>query len=198
MNNHYKSGIYAIINTTNGHRYIGSALKISLRWNRHRKDLRGNKHHSQYLQRAWNKYGESNFVFEVIENCDRTLIIEREKYYIDTLAPVYNVCPNAGSALGRKTRPEVRLKASLRNKALGVKPPEITYELTRRPIRRTSIETGEIKDYRSILDALKDLGKSISKASYLSQVANKKPRRKSAYGFRWEYLPRPSICQLKH
>lgn len=61
------SGIYVIKNTLNDKLYVGAAKSIGTRWANHRKDLNQGKHHSEYLQRAWNKYGKDAFVFEVLE-----------------------------------------------------------------------------------------------------------------------------------
>jgi group I intron endonuclease len=60
------TGIYEILNVRNGHKYIGSSVNISERIIRHRYLLRHNKHHSLPLQRAWNKYGEKTFEFNII------------------------------------------------------------------------------------------------------------------------------------
>ena len=59
------SGIYKITNNVNGKFYIGSSQNISRRWYDHKRELRIQKHHNKYLQRAWNKYGEENFSFEI-------------------------------------------------------------------------------------------------------------------------------------
>jgi group I intron endonuclease len=106
------SGIYSITNTANGHRYIGSAIIIHKRWNEHIRDLCANKHHSIYLQRAWNTYGNDYFIFSIIEQCDNDLLIDREQHYIDTLIPEYNMCRIAGSPLGYKHTDETKEKVS--------------------------------------------------------------------------------------
>lgn len=77
------SGIYGITNIQNGKIYIGSSKHIYQRWKEHIRALNKNKHHSIHLQNAWNKYGEDNFIFEVIETCKEELLLEREQYYID-------------------------------------------------------------------------------------------------------------------
>jgi group I intron endonuclease len=59
--------IYKIINTVNGKFYVGSTTNTRERFRTHRNKLRRNKHHTKHLQAAWNKYGESMFVFHVIE-----------------------------------------------------------------------------------------------------------------------------------
>lgn len=102
------SGIYQIVNIVNGNCYIDSATDFKTRWALHVKNLNLGKHHSKYLQNAWNMYGESNFQFVILEQCPKEVLIEREQYYMDMLNPEYNVCKVAGkrSRLGLKNSPE--------------------------------------------------------------------------------------------
>jgi group I intron endonuclease len=83
-------GIYKIRNIINDKFYIGSAKDIKRRWRRHKCGLRGNKHENLVLQRAWNKYGEENFVFEIVEICEMKELLELEQKYLD-LKPQYNI-----------------------------------------------------------------------------------------------------------
>jgi group I intron endonuclease len=76
------SGIYCILNILNNKRYIGYSQNINKRWTRHKNDLRRNKHDNSYLQNAWNKYGEENFEFVILEKCQAEFLKEREVYYI--------------------------------------------------------------------------------------------------------------------
>ena len=110
------TGVYIITNKVNGHKYIGSAVDIRQRWRGHISDLNKNKHHSVYLQRAWNKYGSQSFEFSVIEYCEKDQLIEREQFYLDTEKPVYNISPTAGSVLGIKYSPEAIAKNSAAKK----------------------------------------------------------------------------------
>jgi len=101
------SGIYEINNLINSKRYVGSAANFKKRWHEHKKFLKKNIHRNRLLQNAWNKHGEENFVFEVIEDIlDKSKLIEREQYYIDTLKPEYNICKIADSSLGVKRSEE--------------------------------------------------------------------------------------------
>lgn len=59
-------GVYKIVNKTNGHFYVGSSVNLNKRFWRHKNELRKDKHHCLFLQRAWNKYGEENFEFVVL------------------------------------------------------------------------------------------------------------------------------------
>jgi group I intron endonuclease len=100
-----ESGIYEIVNLVNGKRYVGSAVEFARRWRGHRSCLVRGKHHSRYLQNAWNKYGEAAFDFRVIELCDPQILIEREQFHINERAE-YNCSPSAGSILGLKLTEE--------------------------------------------------------------------------------------------
>lgn len=107
------AGIYRIRNLKNGKLYIGSAKNLKVRYRSHRNDLKRQKHHSIILQRAWNKYGENNFIFEVVEevsNLDN--LLKREQHYLDSLSPDYNICTVAGNCTGRKFSKETREKMS--------------------------------------------------------------------------------------
>jgi group I intron endonuclease len=113
-----KSGIYTIINKITKKEYIGSSKNIKRRFNKHKSDLKNKKHHSYLFQRAWNKYGEENFeliIIEPVENCQ--LLIEREKYYLQTRKPKYNIdlVPNTGF-LNKKHSNETKEKISKKNK----------------------------------------------------------------------------------
>jgi group I intron endonuclease len=62
--------IYKIENKVNGKVYIGQTrVGFSARSYAHRRALNKKEHNNDYLQRAWDKYGEENFVFSVIEEC---------------------------------------------------------------------------------------------------------------------------------
>lgn len=59
--------IYRIINNVTGTVYIGQAENVGKRWGSHLRNLRLNRNsRNLHFQRAWNKYGEENFSFEVV------------------------------------------------------------------------------------------------------------------------------------
>jgi group I intron endonuclease len=113
-----KSGIYKIINVKNNKIYVGSAVNLRRRKNGHLMKLRKNEHKNIYLQNSFNKYGEENFKFEVIEYVDdKNNLIKREQYWIDFLNVCdknigYNINPIAGSSLGVKRSNEFKKKLS--------------------------------------------------------------------------------------
>lgn len=106
-------GVYQI--EINGKKYIGSAARsISRRWSNHLSELRRGIHGNTYLQRTFNKYGEDNLCFsiiEVVENPEDCVVIEQK--YIDTLHPELNLCLIAGSPLGRKHSEETRQRIGI-------------------------------------------------------------------------------------
>jgi group I intron endonuclease len=123
-----KSGIYRIRNLINNKIYIGSSKDLEDRWNDHKRDLNYNTHHCDHLQNAWNKYGEKNFVFEIINECSpiKELLLFREQCWLDTIRVeyfdgtigdinhnlAYNTCKIAGSSAGTKASEETRKKQS--------------------------------------------------------------------------------------
>jgi group I intron endonuclease len=124
-----KTGIYRITNIKNGKNYVGSAIDIKKRWNAHLNALKNNKHHSKKLQNSTNKYGIENFLFEVIEECPKEVLVEREQYWIDSLNSHqngYNSVPKAGTNFGRKCSEETKQK--IRNKSIGKKMSEESRE----------------------------------------------------------------------
>ena len=125
-----KSGIYCFTNIKNGKIYIGSARNLRKRFVQHISNLRLNKHHSIHFQNAWNKYGEDNFKYDIIEFVeDISTLLVREQYYLDTLLFAqeyiekksnkfielgYNINPFAKNRLGAK-QPEEAIRKSILN-----------------------------------------------------------------------------------
>lgn len=112
-----RTGIYKITNVINNKVYVGSAINIDLRWKEHLNDLKNNKHHSIKLQRSYTMHGKENFIFQVIELCDKNLLIVKEQEYINYLNSYkngYNCLPIAGSRLGSTqtvlTKDKIRTK----------------------------------------------------------------------------------------
>ena len=83
-------GIYRIKNLKNKKCYYGSSKNIEKRWRTHSNNLKNGKHHNAHLQRSWDKYGEDNFVFELVEECNETILLELEQKYLD-LNPEFNI-----------------------------------------------------------------------------------------------------------
>lgn len=159
-------GIYKIEHIECGKSYIGSAKNIKKRWLEHKNALQSGRHHSIKLQRAWDKYGEESFSFEILEivESDDALIYTEQKW-IDVYQCAsgfgYNICPKAGSSLGRKFSEETKLKMS--NKATG----RVATEETKR--RQSAASFGKEKsDKHKRNISLGKKGKGISEATRIA------------------------------
>ena len=78
-----KSGIYAIINKSNGKIYVGQSIDAIDRINHHKADLKRGNHHNIHLQRAWDQYGEESFVFSILEKCSIEELDSKEIWWIN-------------------------------------------------------------------------------------------------------------------
>ena len=82
--------------------YIGQSKNIKKRWHDHLQNLRQGTHINRHMQSAFQKYGKSAFSFSVIEECDASLLNEREQYWIaqyQTFGPLgYNLTPGGDGA----------------------------------------------------------------------------------------------------
>lgn len=77
------SGIYKITQVSTGKIYIGQTkMRFIKRYWHHRWKLKNNIHDNNYLQNAWNKYGELDFKFEIIH-------IKKESDNLNTLEIMY-------------------------------------------------------------------------------------------------------------
>lgn len=97
------SCIYIIFNKINNKFYLGSTNDFTKRKKEHLRQLLKNKHHSKYLQRAFNLYGVNNFTIDIYQYCNKKDLLNLEQYYLNIYKPKYNVSKSAiCPMLGRK------------------------------------------------------------------------------------------------
>lgn len=112
----HKCGVYVVTNTVDGRVYVGStAQSFRRRWSRHVSLLRKGKHENGFLQRAWDKYGEARFKFEILEVCEPVDVLAKEQEAIDVLnacdrAKGYNLKSTVTTNLGFKKRSGMSLE----------------------------------------------------------------------------------------
>lgn len=75
-------GIYAILNKKTNQIYVGQSINIKNRFKNHKWFLNHRSHCNDYLQHAWNKYGEDSFEFIILENCSKEELNDRESWWI--------------------------------------------------------------------------------------------------------------------
>lgn len=106
-----KGGVYEFLNTVNGHRYVGSAMRLERRCVDHVRLLNLGKHINPYLQAAWTKYGFQAFEIKPLLFCSDDNLLFYEQRAMDILKPEYNIAKFAGAPMrGRTATPETRAK----------------------------------------------------------------------------------------
>lgn len=106
-----KNVIYKIRNVVNNNFYVGSTINSRRRFWEHRRDLRKGAHSCIHLQRAWDKYGEDCFKFEVVEQIEnREELFSAEQKWLDANfgeVHCYNTAAHADAPM-REASPEMR------------------------------------------------------------------------------------------
>lgn len=102
-------GVYQIVNIINNMSYVGSTGRcFGKRFFEHKIKLKNKRHNNTYLQRSWDKYGEENFEFKILEVLqDSNKLEEREQYWINFYKSNnkefgYNLRKDAANNLGTK------------------------------------------------------------------------------------------------
>lgn len=136
------SGVYCIENIVTNKKYIGQSIDIDTRWKKHKYELNRDNHKNKYLQSAWNKYGESNFKFYILELCNEKELDEKEIYWIEYYNAVdrefgYNL--KTGGSGGCKFTDEVREHLSQVHKEI-YKDPEEREKLSKNGLKVWSNE----------------------------------------------------------
>ena len=205
------SYIYKITNDVNGKIYIGKTdFSIEKRWKEHLSDFQRKKYENRPLYKAMYKYGSNHFHIQLIEECSAEKAPEREKYWIEQYGSFKNGY-NATAGGDGRSYVDVDLIYGLWDKQYNIS--EI-HRITgydcgtiSTHLENYGIST-DIKQQRGYLARVKPV---IQKDKYTHQIINIFPsmeeakrqlniknsshisevcqgKRKSAYGFIWEYL----------
>jgi len=104
--------IYRIVHEDSGNCYVGQTVNLRSRKSTHLCALRAGRHHSRYLQNAFNAHGERAFVFEILERFDGTESGDdrtaREGFWMSRFRPVYNWSPETPTRSGWKDSEETK------------------------------------------------------------------------------------------
>ena len=109
------SGIYRIVCVKNGRYYFGSSKDIQKRWSWHRYALRRGNHHNIHLQRTYDKYGEEEFRFELVEMVSKDKLVSVEQLYLVEhvgKSNCFNIATNANGGVGNVLTDEHKAKIS--------------------------------------------------------------------------------------
>lgn len=189
-------GIYIIHSILYSARiYVGSTTNFKFRWRDHLKHLRGNRHPNNILQYHFNKYGESDLAFEVLESgeyLDKNHLLSREQGWFDhfkyqnTNLPYFNIVPTAGNSLGYRCTEDTKQKLRLANLGLIQSKETIQRKIDslKKPVFQYDLQGNFIKGWKSAIDAA--VGLELHKSS-ISNCANINDRHKTAGGFIWKH-----------
>lgn len=162
------SGVYMI--QIASHIYIGSSKNIRTRVVCHRKMLREHRHVSR-MQEQYDKYGESELYASVLEECDNSIRLKQEEFWISSLCPDMN----------RDKKPT--------NKPI--------YEPWNAPgisktVYRYSLNGEYIDSFLSVKEAQRQL--NVKSSVLIAAAANPMNKVfKSAYGYQWSYTKQDSL-----
>lgn len=149
-------GVYIITSLIDSKYYIGRSHHCIERFCKHKSMLRKNKHCNQHLQSAWNKYGENNFTFDVLDESEIEILPSLEHWWCNMLNVHdrkfgYNVDPT--SPFG-KIRNSAETREKIRIKNTGFK----TSEETKQKLRIYNL--GKKKSHETV-DKLRNNKKNI-------------------------------------
>jgi group I intron endonuclease len=191
-------GIYLIENKINNKKYVGSSINIKVRLMNHKYYLRKNYHANNYLQNSYNKYGEENFNFKILELCNETELINKENFYIkhynaNDLTQGYNLA-TVNEFRRNNYNKEVKIKNSKHNL-------KVNGNFTK--FKCINLKNNYHQEFDNLVDAaiyIKENSYSNGKLKYIRQKLSECLRgnkvnngskgaiRKSAYKHKWEII----------
>lgn len=166
-----ESGIYIIKNNIDNKVYIGQSINIKKRIKNHMQNLKNNRHQNVHLQRAFNKYGEQAFSFDVLEYCTKDMLNNREIYYISFYNSAnrksgYNIELGGNNSLvSKETKNKLMLKKTSRDiKQISLIKHDLANGISRKDIMyKYNISKGnldsiaQINNYKLVSEELNDI-----------------------------------------
>lgn len=207
--------IYLITNTINDNKYVGqTVMQLNKRWLAHIQESKTNTERPLY--RAINKYGIENFKIKVLEECNESILCEREIYWIDKLE-TYKKGYNAttGGETNKNIREDIKEKISQSMSMLN-RSNEWTNNVSKslkekiergekwgfmlcenkggiyhkRKVKAQNIKTNEIIEFESISEAALKVAGSKKYSGNLSRAIKEGF---NAYGYKWTKLDNKPI-----
>jgi frataxin-like iron-binding protein CyaY len=92
----FPAGVFQIRNTVNGKIFINSSVNLDKVWNSQKFQLQLGGHPNHALQQEWKEFGESAFVFEILDEVaqdgEREINLKEEakaleEYFLEELQP---------------------------------------------------------------------------------------------------------------
>lgn len=203
--------IYKISNNINHKVYIGkTSQSIERRFREHCRDSQKDRNQSRPLYRAINKYGKDSFWVSLIEECPEENACDRERYWIkyyDSYKNGYN------ATMGGDGKYRCNRESVIEMYNNGCSQKEIVEEIgcdTKtcrniianagnsnyafydrmmaercKPIKQINQSTNEVV---CVYNSIREAARSINKSTINAILRVLKGDRKSAYGYKWEYV----------
>lgn len=191
-------GIYEIVNVVNNKRYIGLSTNVYERWRQHINALTSNTHHNAHLQSAWNKYKQDNFRFNILEQCAKESLPDREIYWIayyDSFNNGYNDTIGGDGSSGYVMSDKQKQQISKNNiERFALEENRLKHSIASDhrciPIYQIDLDGNIVSEWRSISWAAKTLG---IRQQGISHVIHHRNHVKTYWGYIWilksEYDP---------
>lgn len=210
--------IYRIWNDVNDKSYIGKTINsIERRFKEHCSEANSERAKNRPLYKAINKYGIEHFHIQLVEECDESILAEREIYWIETFHSYSNgynaTFGGDGKILYNHDEMVALYEQGFTCKDISEKI-GCSVDIVYNAIRRTGLDThinaykknsnavratfsdNTQKDFESGLQAaewLLEQGYTTAKdirgiISNISRVAKGKQHRKSYLGIKWSYI----------
>lgn len=113
-------GVYLI--KINSHFYIGSSICVGKRIKQHRSKLKSLMHENRFMQTVYNKYKVHKSYYCLLESCDASIRLHREKYWINVLTPDMNSKMDPLTQQNSKTQSKIVYCYTLEGKYIGFYP----------------------------------------------------------------------------
>lgn len=210
--------IYLITNKLNGHKYVGQTTQsMNKRWAAHIQESR--RMSSKPLHRAFRKYGVDKFAIKQIDECDVSILNEREQYWIQHYntfesAEGYNATSGGESPIfTQEIKDKIsKVMSTIERDEQWVS--NISTSLTKKSITEpwgfllkenrgdgkhcsikiegTNLETGEVKVWNTINAAAIELTGHRGTSGNISRAARKGYK---CYGYSWKILEDKEKCK---
>lgn len=164
-------GIYKITNPK-GKIYIGQSIHIEKRWIQYSKLISNKKCIGTKLYNSLSKYEYQNHIFEIIEECDRSKLNEREIYWIKYFNAIelgLNISKGGVINISNESREISRLKRL-------------------KPIYQLDLNGSILKEWNSASEATNYFNSP--KGDTIGRCC--RGEISTAFGFRWVFIKHPS------
>lgn len=186
--------IYLIINKENGHKYIGQTTQaLNKIWQQHIQESK--RMSSKPLHKAFRKYGVDKFLIKVIDECDESLLDEKEQYWINQYNTTtgYNRIEEEKPVIIQEPEPVViKKKKEPKPKPINTNAWGNLTEKNRGngkhcglTVLGINIETGEERIWENARDAALEVAGDRNKNSNILMSARNGYK---CYGYRWRIL----------